>query len=70
MDLKQSNIMIAITYENIQNGATNPDQKYNQYYLHVTDPDTDIIVKIADMGLSHTGYKPEDKIRPTLYVIN
>uniref|UniRef100_A0A1I7U5N9 Protein kinase domain-containing protein n=1 Tax=Caenorhabditis tropicalis TaxID=1561998 RepID=A0A1I7U5N9_9PELO len=66
MDLKPSNIMIAITYENIQNVATNPDQKYNRYYLNVTDPDTDILVKIADMGLSRRiDYERTEKIRPT-----
>uniref|UniRef100_A0A1I7TP08 Protein kinase domain-containing protein n=1 Tax=Caenorhabditis tropicalis TaxID=1561998 RepID=A0A1I7TP08_9PELO len=65
MDIKPCNIMIAITDENIQNLANSKDRTHNRYDLNVTDPDSNIIVKIVDMGLSCIAERVRIQARPT-----
>uniref|UniRef100_A0A1I7U5N4 Protein kinase domain-containing protein n=1 Tax=Caenorhabditis tropicalis TaxID=1561998 RepID=A0A1I7U5N4_9PELO len=65
MDIKPCNIMIAITDENIQNLANSEDRTHNRYDLNVTNPNSNIIVKIADMGLSCIADRVRIQARPT-----
>uniref|UniRef100_A0A1I7TL42 Protein kinase domain-containing protein n=1 Tax=Caenorhabditis tropicalis TaxID=1561998 RepID=A0A1I7TL42_9PELO len=64
MDLKPSNIMMAITNKNIEDFAIDQNKTHNQYYLNVTNPDSNIIVKIADMGLSRLAETVTEPTRP------
>uniref|UniRef100_A0A1I7U2Y4 Protein kinase domain-containing protein n=2 Tax=Caenorhabditis tropicalis TaxID=1561998 RepID=A0A1I7U2Y4_9PELO len=52
VNVKPSNIMIAISEKNIQDIAENSNPTVNNYYMDLTNADSKLNVKLGDFGLS------------------
>uniref|UniRef100_A0A1I7U1Z4 Protein kinase domain-containing protein n=1 Tax=Caenorhabditis tropicalis TaxID=1561998 RepID=A0A1I7U1Z4_9PELO len=57
MNIKSSNVMLAISENNIKNLVSNPDSSSNRYDIDLTKADARIVVKLADFGHALYSYE-------------